>query len=181
MISKDEIKEWMKELAEYIGYEYKDISWLEKAMYTKVIGHKAGGGNNRDNYSNGQMAALGNAVLKMIVAEELFDNELSLSEIDNHKNRPQDYENLFKIDWEKRIYRFAYDDTGNCFAMRDGEHPPLPVHDLYIEAIVAAIYKDRGYDYARNWVIEFFEKNGFKIGEAPIYINKIHRDSKRIL
>lgn len=173
----DSIRTRMKELAEYIGYEYKDLSWLEKGMYCKVIAHKAGGGKNRDNYSNGQMAALGNAVLKQIVAEELFDKGLSLNEVDNHKNRPQDYEVLFHLDWENRIYRFAYDDTGDYYDLRGGVHPPLPAHDLYIEAIIAAIYKDRGYDYARRWVSTFFEKNGLKIGETPIYINKVHKQN----
>ena len=114
----DSIRTRMKELAEYIGYEYKDLSWLEKGMYCKVIAHKAGGGKNRDNYSNGQMAALGNAVLKQIVAEELFDRGLSLGEVDNHRNRPQDYEVLFHLDWENRIYRFAYDDTGDYYDQR---------------------------------------------------------------
>ena len=169
------IRNRMKELAEYIGYEYIDLSWLEKAMYCKVIAHKAGGGKNRDNYSNGQMAALGNAVLKMIVADVLFEQGKSLAEIDNHKNRPQDYEVLFHLDWEKQIYRFAYDDIGDYYDLTGGVHPPLPAHDLYIEAIVGAIYKDRGYEYTKEWVMTFFEKNGIVIGKTPIYVNKVHK------
>lgn len=168
----------IKELAEYIGYEYNDISWLEKAMYCKYIGRK-GNVRNRDRYSNGNLAALGSAILKMIVADELFDNGLSLREVDNHKNRPQDYEVLFRLDWENQIYRFAYDDIGDYYNLSGGVHPPLPAHDLYIEAIVAAIYKDRGYDYTRQWVKNFFEKNGIRIEENPIYINKTHTQKKQ--
>lgn len=179
MVDRKIVEDRMNELAEYIGYEYKDLSWLEKAMYCKVIAHKSGGGKNRDNYSNGKMAALGNAVLKQIVAEELFDKDLSLSEVDNHKNRPQDYEVLFHLDWKNRIYRFAYDDAGDYYDLRGGVHPPLPAHDLYIEAIIAAIYKDRGYDYTRKWVNDFFEKNDLMIGETPIYINKIHKQNMK--
>ncbi len=176
-MDRELIRNRMKELAENISYEYEDITWLEKAMYCKIIAHKAGGGKNRDNYSNGQMAALGNAVLKQIVAEELFDKGLSLGEVDKHKNRPQDYEVLFHIDWENKIYRFAYDDFGDYYELKGGVHPPLPAHDLYIEAIVGAIYKDRGYDYTRQWVIRFFERNGLKIGETPIYVNKTQRQN----
>ena len=179
MLSQNEITERMIELAELIGYEYKDIDWLAKAMYCKVVGHKKGGGRNRDNYSNGRMAALGNSVLKMIVSEELFDRDLSLSEVDNHKNRPQDYEALFHLDWENKIYRFAYDDVGDYYDLIGGVHPPLPAHDLYIEAIVAAVYKDRGYEYTKEWVISFFKKNGLEIGETPIYINKIYKCENR--
>lgn len=175
MFDTVKIKTRMKELAEYIGYEYNDISWLEKAMYCEIISHKPGGAKNRDNYSNGQMAALGNAVLKMIVSDELFDKGLSLSEVDNHKNRPQDYEILFRLDFENRIYRFAYNDTCDYYDLKSGANPPLPAHDLYIEAITAAIYKDKGYDYTRKWAVAFFEKNGLRIGEKPVYINKIHK------
>lgn len=175
MLSQNEITERMIELAELIGYEYNDISWLAKAMYCKVVGHKKGGGQNRDNYSNGQMAALGNSVLKMIVSEELFDKNLSLAEVDDHKNRPQDYEPLFRLDWENKIYRFAYDDIGDYYELVGGVHPPLPAHDLYIESIVAAVYKDRGYEYTKEWVTGFFWKNGLRIGETPIYINKIYK------
>jgi len=32
----------MKELGEYIDYEYNDLSWLEKTMYCKVIEHRGG-------------------------------------------------------------------------------------------------------------------------------------------
>ncbi len=173
-MDKELIGNRMKELAEHIGYEYKDISWLEKAMYCKVVGHR-GGGKNRDNYSNGQLASLGNAILKMIVADELFDQDKSLGEIDNHKNRPQDYEVLFHLAWESKLYRYAYDDHIDYYDLNCGVHPPLPAHDLYIEAIVAAIYKDRGYDYTREWVKEFLKKNGLVIGKTPIYINKVHR------
>ena len=32
--------------------------------------------------------------------------------------------------------------------------------------------EEKYYEYVKEWVIGFFEKNGFKIGETPIYINK---------
>lgn len=177
-MDRELIRSRMKELAEYIGYEYQDITWLEKAMYCKVVAHKIGGGKNRDNYSNGQMASLGNAVLKQIVAEELFDKGLSLGEVANHKNRPEDYEVLFHLDWESKLYRYAHDDHTDYYDLSCGVHPPLPAHDLYIEAIVAAIYKDRGYDYTRRWVTDFFKKDNLIIGETPIYINKVHKQNK---
>lgn len=174
MIDKELIRKRMNELAEFLEYEYQDIAWLEKAMYCKIIGRK-GGGKNRDNYSNGKLAALGNAVLKMIVADELFDRDMSLGEVDNHKNRPQDYHVLLHLDWENKIYQYAYDDRIDYYGRVGGVHPPLPVHDLYIEAIVAAVYKDRGLDYTREWVMSFLRKNGIVIGEVPIYTNHTNK------
>lgn len=176
MIDKELIRKRMIELAEFLEYEYRDITWLEKAMYCKIIGRK-GGGKNRDNYSNGKLAALGNAVLKMIVADELFDRDMSLGEVDNHKNRPQDYHVLFHLDWENKIYQYAYDDRIEYYGRIGGVHPPLPAHDLYIEAIVGAIYKDRGIEYTKEWVKAFFNRNGLVIGETPIYINHITKNN----
>lgn len=108
MLDKELVRRRTTELAEWLEYEYRDITWLEQAMYCKIIGRK-GGGKNRDNYSNGRLAALGNAVLKMIVVDELYDQGKSLGEVDNHKNRPQDYQALFHLDWENKIYQYAYD------------------------------------------------------------------------
>lgn len=170
MTDMDLVRQRMIELAGFLEYEYKDITWLEKAMYCKLTGHK-GGGKNRDNYANGKLAALGNAVLKMIVADELFDRDKSLGEVDNHKNRPQDYQVLLHLDLETGIYQYAYDDHIDYYGSIGGVHPPLPAHDLYIEAIIGAIYKDRGIEYTKEWVKAFFKRNGFVIGETPIYIN----------
>lgn len=175
MLDKGLVRKRMIELAEWLEYEYLDITWLEKAMYCNIIGRK-GGGKNRDNYSNGKQAALGNAVLKMIVADELFDQGKSLGEVDNHKNRPQDYQSLFHLDWDNKIYQYAYDDHIDYRGSVGGVHPPLPAHDLYIEAIVGAIYKDRGIEYTKEWVKAFLKRNGLIIGETPIYSNHIQQN-----
>lgn len=175
MLDKELVSRRMIELAEWLEYEYLDITWLEKAMYCKIIGRK-GGGKNRDNYSNGKLAALGNAVLKMIVADELYDQGKSLGEVDKHKNRPQDYQSLFHLDWDNEIYQYAYDDHIDYYSSVGGVHPPLPAHDLYIEAIVGAIYKDRGIEYTKEWVKAFLKRNGLIIGETPIYSNHIQQN-----
>ena len=173
MLPQNEIKDRMIELAKMISYEYDDIGWLTKAMHCEVIGRKAGGGRNRDNYSNGQLVALGNSILKLIVAEELFDKGKSLSEVDNHKNRPQDYMALFRVDMASQIYAYAYGDHVFYDAFM---HPPLPAHDLYIEAVVGAIYKDKGLEYTRRWAKEFFAKYGYELGEDPIYANLTNKE-----
>ena len=173
MLPQNEINEKMIELARKICYEYDNLAWLTKAMYCEVIGRKSGGGKNRDNYSNGRLAALGNSILKVIVAEELFDKNKSLGEVDNHKNRSQDYKTLFRVDMDSKIYAYAY---GDHVFYDELVHPPLPAHDLYVEAVIGAIYKDKGLEYTRRWAKEFFAKYGYELGEDPIYVNLTNKE-----
>ncbi len=169
---KEIIRKRMLELADLLEYDYNDISWLEKAMHCTITDTKMKVSKNREGYTNGRMASLGNAILKMIIADALFDNNKSLLEIDMHKNRAGDYHNLLKICCINKIYHYAYCDTSEYDAVLSFlGHAPLPAHDLYIEAIIAAIYKDKGLEYTREWAKDFFSKNGFVIGETPIYEN----------
>lgn len=107
-VDEGAIKEKIRELASLLNYEYHDIQWLTEAMQCRIIKH-GGGGRNRDNYTNGKYAILGDMVL-------------------------------------------------------------IPAHDLYIEAIIGAIFKDRGYEHAKEWTLEFFNRNGYKIGIDQISV-----------
>ena len=51
---------------------------------------------------------------------------------------------------------FAYND--DYFADEAPEHAKLPYrsHDFYLEAIIAAIYLDRGLSYTAEWVLRFW-------------------------
>lgn len=164
-VNEGSIEEKMRELASLLNYEYHDIKWLSEAMLCRIIKH-GGGGKNRDNYTNGKYAVLGDMVLKTIVADTRFDLNASMMELFKNNNQPQNYANLFSIDWNMRIYTYAYDEDGFYSPYL---HAPLPAHDLYIEAIIGAVFKDRGYEYAKEWTLEFFSRSGYKIGTDPIY------------
>ena len=167
-VDEGAINEKMRELASLLNYEYHDIKWLTEAMLCRIIKH-GGGGKNRDNYTNGKYSVLGDTVLKTIVADTRFDFNTSMMELFMNKNQPQNYEKLFSIDWNMCIYNFAYDEDGFYGPYL---HAPLPAHDLYIEAIIGAIFKDRGYEYVKEWTLEFFNRNGYKIGIDQIYTVK---------
>ena len=55
------------------------------------------------------------------------------------------------------LYAFAYNDDyfGNEAPPR--QRLPYGAHDFYLEAIVAAVYLDRGLEYTRQWVLKFWK------------------------
>lgn len=52
-----------------------------------------------------------------------------------------------------KIYEYAHNDEYFFSEAPKNKKLPKPKHDIYIEAIIAAIYKDRGISYCKNWII----------------------------
>ncbi|MDE5601970.1 MAG: hypothetical protein K2J16_05675, partial [Clostridia bacterium] len=156
-MNKEYITRKMKELAALIDYEYYDISHLSNAMHCQII-HKDGDGRNRKNYTNDSYATLGDAILRFIIAEYFFDRGCDKGDITENKQQIEDNVTLYDLCVKSGIIRYAYND------LYFYEEAPLDnmvyhsSHDVYIEAIIAAIYKDKGTDYCKNWVISFFQK-----------------------
>lgn len=147
----------MIELAKLINYELNDISYITKAMHCQII-HKYGDGKNRKNYSNDSYATLGDTILKFVLTEYLFDKGCDKAEITQRKQKLEDNSTLYNLCNESGIFRYAYNDL---YFSKDA---PLEnqvyhsTHDVYIEAIIAAIYIDKGFEYCKQWTISFFQK-----------------------
>ena len=156
-MTKDEIIPKMKELADLIGYEYDNVEHLSNAMHCQIV-HKQTDGKNRKNYTNDSYATLGDALLKLILTEYLFDRGYDKGEITIRKQNLENNNTLFDLCNDCGIYKYAYNDF--CFSTS----APLEnrvynsKHDIYIEAIIAAIYKDKGFDFCKRWVLSFFSK-----------------------
>ena len=148
----------MYELATLIDYEVSDISLLKQAMHCQII-HKSGDGKNRKNYTNDSLATLGDAVLKLILTEYLFDKGYDKAKITKEKEKIETGSTLFDLCNKSKIIKYAYNDTNFFDNAQQNNQVAHPEHDPYIEAIIAAIYKDKGLEYCRNWVIEFFRIN----------------------
>ena len=56
------------------------------------------------------------------------------------------------------IYPFAYNDQHFGDEATPRHRLPYGAHDFYLEAIVAAVYLDRGQEYTRQWVLELWKK-----------------------
>lgn len=132
----------MIELAKLIDYKFNDISFIQKAMHCQII-HKNGDGKNRKNYTNDRYATLGDAILKFVLSEYLFDKGCDKAEITQRKQALEDNNTLFNLCNKSGIFRYAYNDL----YFSDNAPPENQVyhstHDVYIEAIIAAIYKDK--------------------------------------
>ena len=156
-MDEKKIIEKMYELAKSINYEFDDISFLKQAMHCQII-HKSGDGKNRKNYTNDSLATLGDAVLKLILSEYLFDKDYDKAKITKEKEKIENGSTLFDLCNKSKIIKYAYNNTNFFDNAPQNNQVAHPEHDPYIEAIIAAIYKDKGLEYCRNWVISFFNK-----------------------
>ena len=150
-MNEDLINQKMKELAERIGYEFNDLSHLKKAMYCQII-HKPEDGKNRKNYTNDSYATLGDAVLKLILTENFFDKNYDKGKITLKKQELEKNKSLYDICEKYNIFTYAYNDDNFFNQAPKHNKVPHPKHDIYVEAIIAAIYKDKGIDYCKKWV-----------------------------
>ncbi len=157
-IRKDNIVQKMQELALKIEYEPNDIRYLAEAIHCQVV-HKEGDGKNRKNYTNDAYATLGDSILKFVLTEYLFEKGYDKYEITKKKQSLEDNKTLFSLCEKSGIWGYAYNDK---YFMPDApkeNQVPHGQHNPYIEAIIAAIYKDRGINYCREWIIKFFSKH----------------------
>ena len=152
MPSKQQIEEKMHALGTRLGITVRDTQHLAKAMYCEREG--------RDNYTNDAMATLGDAVLKLIWSEYFFDKGYAKDRISAYKADMENNATLKNLCERIGIYDFAYNDL--YFGDEAEPHqygPPRPDHDFYLEAVIAAIYRDRGLEYTRRWVLSFWQKH----------------------
>lgn len=160
MPSKERILKEMAELAEKLSYAYQDLAHLSRAMYCKKErGHS--------NYTNDAMATLGDAVLKLIWSEHFFAQGLDKDEITARKADLENNGTLKNLCDLVGAQAYAYND--HYFASEAPAHSRLPHrdHDFYIEAIIAAIYLDRGLEFTRRWVLDFWGAHEEAICRVP--------------
>lgn len=154
-----EVSRAMNILAEIVEYEPKDISWLSQAMQCSVL-KQSKKTKGRGAYTNGKMVALGEMVLRAVEANQPFTiSEISDEDLTRKRDHKK-YRKLFKLDMASGVHRYAYNQYGFYHKEPVIMHSPVPACDLYIEAIAAAVYLDRGFEYTKEWVKRFFNKYG---------------------
>ena len=158
MLNDREIEVKMKELARRLEYKYSDISWLKKAMLAeKIIGKDDG--INRKNYKNDALATLGDSILKCILVEYFFDKREDKKYITDAKKEIEDNKTLFSIFNQLGLYEFAHNNDYFYGDAPEEKRVSNSNHNQYVEAIIGAIYKDKGFEYAKKWVINFLKNN----------------------
>ena len=160
MPTKEHVLARMEQLASALDYDYHDLTHLSRAMYCKKQ-------RGYSNYTNDAMATLGDAVLKLIWSEHFFAQGLDKDEITQKKSDLENNGTLKNLCDLVGAQNFAYNDK--YFFDEAPAHSRLPhrEHDFYIEAIIAAIYLDRGLLYTRKWVKSFWSAHPDAICHVP--------------
>lgn len=152
---KEDIVIKMKELEKIIHHNFKNISWLCKAMKSIKIGN-----SNKKNpeYKNEGLATVGDAVLKTVITDYLYrkgirkKGELSTQREDLEKN-----ETLFRVAQGEHILNYAYNNKhfNGEENIPDHEKVHCPEHDSFIEAIIGAMFYDSSYITTRRWILKY--------------------------
>lgn len=141
----------MKELEEKLAFIFKDKKLLEKAItHSSYSGQKG-------LESNEKLEFLGDAVLQMIITEYLYNKLPEKLEGELTRIRAT-------IVCERSLYESALNwNLGEYIKMSKGEEltggrkRPALLADC-VEAIIAAIYLDKGYGEAKNFVLKSLNK-----------------------
>lgn len=129
---------------EAIGYQFSDPTWLEKALTHS---------SNRSDLglSNERMEFLGDAILGMVVSEYLFNayQGHTEGELTAVKSIVVSQRTLARLSRALRLDEFLSVGRG----MSRGRRLPNSVVANVFEALVAAIYLDRGLQAAREFLL----------------------------
>ncbi len=141
-------------LQEIIGISFDNTSWLEQALR-----HSSHVNENPDQSaeSNERLEFLGDAILGLIIAEKLYLDFPSLSEGEMTQLRSA------VVRRETLAHVAETIKLGDSLLLGKGEeasggrHKPVNLAGA-VEALIAAVYLDRGYDVARRFVLEVFHE-----------------------
>ncbi len=140
----------MKEFEEKLGVEFKDKELLKRALTHSSYGNELRTGDNE------RLEFLGDAVLGHIVGEYLFKKLTKSQEGSLTKIRASLVceKSLFEI--SKKINLAKYILLGHGEEMTGGRERPSIISDAF-EAVLAAIYLDKGFEFTREWVLNLFQ------------------------
>jgi len=141
-------KERMRVCQEAIGYQFRDPFWLQKALTHSSNRADAG-------LSNERMEFLGDAILGMVVSEHLFKKyqDHTEGELTAIKSIVVSQRTLARHSRALELDKFLSVGRGMVGARR----LPNSVVANVFEALVAAIYLDRGLETARQFVLRNLE------------------------
>ena len=138
----------LKELEEKLGYKFKKIDYLKRALTHSSY---SGGKNNG---SNERLEFLGDSVLQITVSLYLFTNMTGVPEGGLTKLRASIVCENSLYGFAKRIDLGKYILLGKGEEMTGGRDRRSILADAF-EAVIAAIYLDGGMDEAQRMILSF--------------------------
>ena len=136
-------------LMEEIGYTFKNVSLLEKALtHSSFANERASGGESYE-----RLEFLGDSVLGFVTAQYLYDKDRG-PEGELTKLRAAVVCEQALCSYSTQLGIGQYMRLGNGEAMSGGAERPSILADMY-EAVLAAIFLDGGMEPAEKFVLRF--------------------------
>ena len=159
MVNEKRIIEKMQQLQNHLKISFDDIEWLAKAMNSSPLPKLPGDGKHKNaDCKNTALATVGDAILKAILSDYFFSSncEARKGEITKNKEKLENNDVLYEVMERFDLKQYTYNDYA-FFTDPQEEHQKVgdSKHNQYIEAIVAAIYYDQGFDKAKEWVLDY--------------------------
>lgn len=152
------------EIEEKIGYVFADKSLLDRAFTLSSYA------NARGVESNERLEFLGDAVIETVVSEWLYDNTgASEGDMTNRRKEFVCDENLTAITNSLAVKQHLLYTGSERDNLGKKAVPSL------FEAIVAAVFKDGGYENAKRFVLKYIFQNakGGKVAGTTDYISAL--------
>lgn len=140
----------LKEFQSALGVKFTNLSYLKKALT-----HSSFANQYKDTEYNERLEFLGDSVLQLCITEYLFKNYLDKAEGELTKIRSL-------IVCENSLFEIAKKlDLGNYIRMSKGEELTggrnrTSIQADAVEAVLAAIYLDKGLEFTREFILNQF-------------------------
>ncbi len=150
----------LEKLEQNIGYKFKDINLLKKALtHTSYA-------NEHHIESNEKFEFLGDSILEFISSKYIYNNYSFLKEGEMTKVRADVVceKSLYKVALEHNFSDFLY--LGKSQIMNGETKRPAILADS-VEAVIAAIYFDSGIENAEKFIVENL-KDSIKVASQNV-------------
>lgn len=143
----------LEQIQKQLGYEFRDLSLLEEALI-----HSSYKNENRLNKDNERLELIGDAVIGLVVGEELFERHLGATEGQISLGRSH-------LVSRKKLGELAVENgMGDWVFLGKGEKASGGAQKKNIlagllEAVIGALYRDGGLEAARSFILRVYKSS----------------------
>ena len=161
-LRKGNKKQFLQPLSNLLGFTPGNV-----ALYEQAFRHNSVAGNlhisNPDKGSNERLEFLGDAILDCVIAETLFNRFPTKGEgfLTEMRSKMVSRERLSEVAKKMGLDSFLQYDK----SIRDNKMVIRSIAGNALEALIGAIYLDKGYNFTRNYINRNLIKNHIDIAE----------------
>ncbi len=156
-MSDVEQQDKLKRLTKSLGYDYKDINLLKRALTHRSVGAK----------NNERLEFLGDSLVNFMIADALYHQFTTISEGDLSRIRAflVKGETLAKIGREYQLSDYLMLGPGE---LKSGGYRRDSIIADAVEAIIASVYEDGGLQACRQFVDRIYQKRLKELDPARV-------------